>query len=123
MATQLKKARIEAGYSLEEVASALNIRKQYLIALEEGNFEIIPGQVYIDGYLKLYAKYLKVNLFEEGEEKEEYMPIQMNLTNNKVHMRLVIVSIILLSLVVILYNSLIKTKNEIENSSTIENSE
>ena len=35
MSLQLKEARIQAGYSIDEVAKKLNIRKQYLQAIEE----------------------------------------------------------------------------------------
>jgi|APCry1669190288_1035285.scaffolds.fasta_scaffold12621_4 hypothetical protein len=58
--SKLKQARLDAGKGIEEISLAINIRKQYLIALEEENFDIIPGKVYVDGYLKLYAKYLGI---------------------------------------------------------------
>lgn len=124
MTTQLKKARMEAGYSLEEIANTLNIRKQYLIALEEGNFDILPGQVYIDGYLRLYAKYLGVNLFEQVKDHEEPMVIPNNLTNEKTYKKtLIIISIIMLGLIIMLYNSITNVENDVESISTIENSD
>ena len=54
MSSKLKEAREAAGYSIDYVADQLNIRKQYLLALEEGNYDIMPGKVYTEGYKKMY---------------------------------------------------------------------
>ena len=61
MLSELKKARIATKLSLDDVSRQLNIRKKYLIALEENNLSAIPGDAYINGYLKLYAKFLKLD--------------------------------------------------------------
>ena len=58
MSSKLKEAREEAGYTVEEVAEKLNIRKQYIICLQEGNFEGIPGKLYVEGYTKMYTEFL-----------------------------------------------------------------
>lgn len=58
----LKERRIAAGYDLDEISDELKIRKKYLIAIEDGNFEITPGFAYLHGYIRLYAKYLNVRL-------------------------------------------------------------
>jgi cytoskeletal protein RodZ len=47
MLSTLKQARIDSGKTLQQISSDLKIRKQYLIALEEENFDILPGEVYI----------------------------------------------------------------------------
>ena len=48
--------------SVEQVAHDLRIRRQHIIALEEGKLEDIPGTTYAKGYLGMYAKYLGINL-------------------------------------------------------------
>lgn len=58
MASKLKEEREKAGYSIENVAEILKIRKQYIIDLEEETFEGIPGKVYVDGYIKMYYEFL-----------------------------------------------------------------
>jgi cytoskeletal protein RodZ len=58
---RLKATRLEKNISIEKVASDLNIRKQYLIAIEEEDYTLTPGKVYTEGYLKLYANYLEVD--------------------------------------------------------------
>mgnify|MGYP006104544959 CR=1 FL=1 len=58
MASKLKEEREKAGYSIEDVAEILKIRKQYIVDLEEETFESIPGKVYVDGYIKMYYELL-----------------------------------------------------------------
>lgn len=60
MSYKLKEARISAGLSIDEISKKLNIRKQYLIDLEEENFDSIPGQIYVEGYTKLYYEFLGI---------------------------------------------------------------
>jgi cytoskeleton protein RodZ len=54
----LKEARQNKGVSLEEVEEELRIRSQYLQALEEEDFSIMPPRVYVKGFLRNYAIYL-----------------------------------------------------------------
>lgn len=58
----LKQTRLNLGYDISDIAKQLYIKEEYLIALEENNFDVIPGKTYVNGYLKLYANYLGVNL-------------------------------------------------------------
>jgi cytoskeletal protein RodZ len=57
---KLKNKRLEINTPIEKIASELNIRKQYLIAIEEQDYTHTPGKVYAEGYIKLYATYLGV---------------------------------------------------------------
>ena len=54
----LKEARQDKGVSLEEVEEETKIRRNYLQALEEEDFSIMPPKVYIKGFLRNYAVYL-----------------------------------------------------------------
>ncbi|MCI5049897.1 MAG: helix-turn-helix domain-containing protein [Rickettsiales bacterium] len=54
----LRDLRQKFELSVEEVASRLHIRPKYIIALEEGNMEDMPGKVYTIGYLQNYAEFL-----------------------------------------------------------------
>ena len=60
MISKLKQARINQNLSVEDVATKLNIRRKYIIALEENRLEEIPGSVYVNGYIKMYCNYLMV---------------------------------------------------------------
>jgi len=65
----LKQARMNANLSIEDVSRQLNIRKHYIIALEEDKLEEIPAAVYAQGYMKLYAKFLGIKNIDHEIEK------------------------------------------------------
>ncbi|HEX21396.1 MAG TPA: hypothetical protein ENH19_01935 [Actinobacteria bacterium] len=51
-------ARRAKGVTVQEVEKSIKIRAKYLAAMEENNFNVIPGQAYIIGFIKTYANYL-----------------------------------------------------------------
>lgn len=57
----LKEEREKIFYSLEEVERATKIRKELLQALEEDNFDKLPPPTFIQGFIKSYAKFLKLD--------------------------------------------------------------
>ncbi len=57
----LKEARLVRGKGLDEISDALKINKNYLKALEEGDWEVFKAEIYIKGFLKNYAKYLGID--------------------------------------------------------------
>ena len=54
----LKTVREEKGIDIEQIASETSISKEYLIALEEENLDIIPGSTYTAGFLRNYSDFL-----------------------------------------------------------------
>ena len=52
----LKAAREEKGLSLEEIQMITKIRLKHLKALETGDFDQIPGEVYVKGFMVNFAK-------------------------------------------------------------------
>ncbi len=52
----LKAEREKQQRSLEELAKALKVRVDYLKAIEEENYKLIPGEVFIKGYIRMYAE-------------------------------------------------------------------
>ncbi len=54
----LRHTREEKGLTLSEVQAETKIRERYLTAMECGNLEIIPGDVYRRGFLRSYANFL-----------------------------------------------------------------
>ncbi|MEW5899394.1 MAG: RodZ domain-containing protein [Bacillota bacterium] len=72
-----KQVRKERGLSLEEIAEKTKIRRRYLEAIEEENFGLLPGRVYVKGFLRNYAKFLGLNpeplvaLYEERYPGEQ----------------------------------------------------
>jgi cytoskeletal protein RodZ len=52
----LKKARLEKGISLEQLEEMTKIRKRYLEAIEEGDYNVLPGNFYVRAFIKNYAE-------------------------------------------------------------------
>ncbi len=55
---RLKAARTARRLSLDRVASETKIVKRYLIALEENDYQNLPGNPYIQCFIKAYCQYL-----------------------------------------------------------------
>ena len=55
--TILKSSRLKSKKSMEEISSELCIRKIYLTALEESDYETLPPIPYGVGYVRTYARY------------------------------------------------------------------
>ncbi|MBF0429604.1 MAG: helix-turn-helix domain-containing protein, partial [Magnetococcales bacterium] len=55
----LRQLREEKGLTLDEMARRTRVRNTYLQALEEGRIDILPGQVFVAGFLRLYARHLE----------------------------------------------------------------
>jgi hypothetical protein len=55
---ELAGQRARRGFSLDQAVAATRIRRRFLEALEQGDLEAIPAEVYLRGYLRTYAAYL-----------------------------------------------------------------
>lgn len=55
----LRQAREKSGLSIEAVAQETKISKQFIIYLETGSVENLPGQVFGRGFIKNIARYLR----------------------------------------------------------------
>ena len=60
----LKHERELRGISLEEIASVTKIHIKYLKALEAGQFDQLPGEVFIKGFIRSYGKAIGSNADE-----------------------------------------------------------
>jgi hypothetical protein len=56
--SSLKDARLRRGLDLPSAAEATKIRSRHLQALEDEQFDLLPGQTYVRGFLKTYADFL-----------------------------------------------------------------
>jgi cytoskeleton protein RodZ len=61
---KLRTTRESLGYSIEQIARDTHIAKHYLIALENEDFSIFPGETYLKGFLQNYAEYLGLDIVE-----------------------------------------------------------
>lgn len=56
--SSLRDARDRKGLDLQELEAETKIRAKYLRALEEERFDVLPGDTYVKGFLRIYAERL-----------------------------------------------------------------
>ena len=66
LGSSLASARLALGLELRDAERDTRIRTRYLAALEDENFDVLPGDAYAAGFLRTYAGYL-------GLDGEEYV--------------------------------------------------
>jgi transcriptional regulator with XRE-family HTH domain len=72
----LRQEREGQKLKLEEIAEELKIRSQYLEALENDQFELLPGRLYQRSFLKTYAQFLDLDpphilkMFDQYEKSQ-----------------------------------------------------
>jgi cytoskeletal protein RodZ len=102
---KLRETREQHNFSIEQVARDTHISKQYLEALEQEDFSIIPGETYIIGFLRNYAEYLSLNpeelvaLYKNIQIQEQPLPMTELLDRGrpKISARIIILLVIILA--------------------------
>src|SRR3990172_9050276 len=61
---RLRQAREKMDVDLTQAAQATRIRRHYLEALENGEFELLPSSVQVRGFVRAYASFLNLNAAE-----------------------------------------------------------
>src|SRR5436305_2564062 len=56
--TSLREARHRRRIEIAQAEQVTKIRGKYLRALEDEQFELLPAQTYVKGFLRTYAEYL-----------------------------------------------------------------
>ena len=84
----LREARLRQGLDFFEIEQSTKIRGKYLRALEDEQFEVLPAQTYVKGFLRSYADHLGLDgqlyvdefnsryVRGEIEEEEEQRPLK-----------------------------------------------
>ncbi|GGP12491.1 helix-turn-helix domain-containing protein [Oceanobacillus neutriphilus] len=71
---KLKEARLAKDISLDSLQEKTKIQKRYLVAIEEGNFNILPGKFYTRAFIKEYASAVGINPDELMTDHKEELP-------------------------------------------------
>ncbi|MGD2078255.1 MAG: DUF4115 domain-containing protein [Chloroflexota bacterium] len=61
LGTLLREAREARGVTLADAQEATKINSRYLEALEDGSYDVLPSEVHVRGYLRNYARYLRLD--------------------------------------------------------------
>jgi len=102
---KLRETREQHNFSVEQVARDTHISKQYLEALEQEDFSMIPGETYIIGFLRNYAEYLSLNpeelvaLYKNIQIQEQPLPMTelLDRSRPKSSARIIVLLVIILA--------------------------
>lgn len=78
LGNRLKEARLAKGLSLDDLQTVTKIQKRYLIGIEEGNYNSMPGNFYVRAFIKQYAEALDLNSDEIFETYKSEIPASYN---------------------------------------------
>jgi cytoskeletal protein RodZ len=73
MAKRLKEIRQSSGVDLHDISRKTFINSRYLRAIEEGEFSVVPGEIYVRGYIREFARCLGVPFREAIKDYENYL--------------------------------------------------
>ncbi len=59
--TTLREARVRRNLTLQQVEEDTKIRVKYVQAMENEDFDIMPGATYVKGFLRTYSEYLALD--------------------------------------------------------------
>ena len=57
----LRKERERQNLTVKDVERDTSIRGLYISAIENGEYDLLPGEVYLKGFIRSYAEYLKLD--------------------------------------------------------------
>lgn len=82
----LRARRKELGFSIKRIANDTKIQEAYLEKLEANNFEDFDSMVFVNGYVKIYADYLgldvdKLSALFRRQTKQEDNTVKMRSNN------------------------------------------
>lgn len=83
---KLTKRRIALGYDIKDIEKSIRIRAKYIEAIENGNYDKLPPEVYVKGFIKSYANFLKLdeNRVLKAYNRERGLIESMKKANNSV---------------------------------------
>ena len=128
----LRRTRLAKNEDLQDVASYLCIRYQFLAALEEGDYKKLPGEAYANGFIRSYAAYLGLNpadilsrykqeFFNMKNRENGFNVMSSDDTENVVPTpKIVVVSVILLLIAFGFWRSYFEMPSEIKENSVPE---
>jgi cytoskeletal protein RodZ len=105
---KLKKLREDLGYSREKISESLYITVHYVKALENDDFDKLPGMTFAKGYIRSYAQFLRAdvedilncyeNFIRAGEDTSKQETEALKARGNKQVIIWILLAVVLLVL-------------------------
>ncbi|HWQ60800.1 MAG TPA: helix-turn-helix domain-containing protein, partial [Negativicutes bacterium] len=54
----LRAEREKQGLTVKDIEKSTSIRALYIQAIEDGKYDVLPGEVYLKGFMRNYASFL-----------------------------------------------------------------
>ena len=80
---KLEEARNRKGISIREASESTKIRGDYLNSFESGNFDLKLPEVYLRGFIRVYARFLGIDPESAVSDLNIELGIKPNKTNRK----------------------------------------
>lgn len=74
LGNMLKEARERNGLSLDDLQNITKIQKRYLVGIETGNYDMMPGKFYVRAFIKQYAEAVGLEPEEVFEQFKNEIP-------------------------------------------------
>lgn len=74
LGARLKEARVQKGYSLDDLQEITKIQKRYLVGIEEGNYASMPGSFYVRAFIKQYSEAVGLDPHEILKQYQNEIP-------------------------------------------------
>ncbi|MFS0782228.1 helix-turn-helix domain-containing protein [Bacillus sp. 1P06AnD] len=74
----LKTARTEKGLSLDDLQKLTKIQKRYLVGIENGDYQMMPGKFYVRAFIKQYAEAVGLDPEELFDQYGSEVPTVQN---------------------------------------------
>jgi cytoskeletal protein RodZ len=75
---RLKEAREAKDFSLDDLQRVTKIQKRYLIGIEEGSYDMMPGKFYVRAFIKQYCEAVGLQPEVIFEEYKDEIPAAYN---------------------------------------------
>jgi cytoskeleton protein RodZ len=93
-------ARTESGKTIEDAVRETKIAKKYLVAIENENFDVFPGETYLLGFIRNYSQFLGLDpdemilKYRDFKIQEQPAPIEQLTAKPHYQKRYVLIGII-----------------------------
>src|SRR5688572_8740446 len=75
---RLRRAREQAGFDIQDISATTKIKPGFLLAIERGAFEQLPGHFFARNFLKAYAKEVGLPPDEVAAEFDDaFRPVEV----------------------------------------------